>query len=70
MESNIARYLRLLEELRDHRNREMEIMDKMDLVWQAMSLEERAEIRDKDPEWPPPSSPLPPRPKNRKMRSK
>ena len=65
MESNTARYLRLLEELRDHREKETEILDKMDLIWQAMSLDEREAIRIADPSWPPP-----PPPSNRKMRSK
>lgn len=60
MESNVERYLRLLDELKEQREKETEILDKMDLIWQAMSLEERASIRVADPTWPPPP-PLPSR---------
>jgi len=57
LENNTTRYLRLLAELKEHREKETEILDKMDLIWQAMSMDERASVRQADPTWPPPPPP-------------
>lgn len=54
MENNVKKYMRLLEDLKNKREDESNILDKMGLLWQAMSLEERALIRVEDPTWPPP----------------
>lgn len=52
--SNTKKYLSLLEDLKMRRDQEKEILDKMDLVWQAMSNDERLEVKELDPTWPPP----------------
>jgi len=53
--TNVQRYMELRSELKKARTAESEILDKMDLLWQAMTLEERAEIRKLNPSWPPPA---------------
>jgi len=52
---NKKRYLRLLEELKKNRREEAEILDKMGLLWQAMTLEEREEVGNLHLSWPPPA---------------
>lgn len=51
----INRYMQLMKELTEHRAAEEEILDKMDLLWQAMTLEEREEVHKLNPIWPPPA---------------
>lgn len=51
--TNVQRYMQLRTELKQTRSRETEILDKMDLLWQAMTLDERNEVRDINPSWPP-----------------
>lgn len=53
--TNVQRYMQLRSELKKARTTEDEILDKMDLLWQAMTLEEREEIRKINPSWPPPA---------------
>ena len=55
MSETKKRYLSLLEELKKNRRKETEILDKMDLLWQAMTLEERDELRGMNLSWPPPA---------------
>lgn len=52
--TNVARYLQLVSELKMTRDRENEILDRMDLLWQVMTLEERESIHAINPTWPPP----------------
>lgn len=55
MKSNVQRYLQLRIELKEAREQESDLLDKMDLLWEAMTLEEREEIRNLNPSWPPPA---------------
>lgn len=52
---NVTRYLELRSELKKARQQESLLLDKMDLLWQAMTMEEREEIRSINPSWPPPA---------------
>jgi hypothetical protein len=53
--TNIQKYLQFREALKKTRQQESELLDKMDLLWQAMTLEEREEIRRLRMSWPPPA---------------
>lgn len=50
------KYLQMFEELKSNRAREAEILDRMGLLWQAMTLEERDEVDALHLSWPPPAS--------------
>ncbi len=54
MRTNVQRYLRMMEELREVRHQEQGLLEKMDLLWQAMDLEEKEEIRALNLNWPSP----------------
>lgn len=54
MESNVQKYLQLRAKLKKARQQESELLEKMDLIWQAMSMEERQEVQSLNPSWPPP----------------
>jgi hypothetical protein len=54
VETKPQRYLQLQAELKNTRQREEEILDKMDLLWQAMTLDERREVEVYHLSWPPP----------------
>jgi len=63
VQSNTKKYLSLLEDLKLRREQEQEILDKMDLIWQALTHEERMEVRELDPTWPPPPPSVDPKSK-------
>lgn len=50
------RYAQLLEKLKSNRAAEDKILTEMDLLWQAMSLEDRSYIDETHVEWPPPTA--------------
>lgn len=45
----------MLKDLKKTRHQESELLDKMDLLWQAMTLEEREEVSKVNVSWPPPA---------------
>jgi hypothetical protein len=53
--TNVQRYLQMVEDLRKVRRQESGLLEKMDLLWQAMGLEEREEIHKLNLSWPPPA---------------
>lgn len=55
MKTNVQRYLLLRDDLKENREIEEELLDKMDLLWQAMSLDEREEVRVLHLSWPTPA---------------
>lgn len=55
MATNVQKYLQGLEALKATRQEEEKLLEKLDFLWQIMTLEEREEVRVRKMSWPPPA---------------